>query len=61
MNTNKTHMCVNNLAYVEYGTQLHTRITSLKNFHMRIISISAIMIFYNAEKLPLKELFHERS
>ena len=23
--------------------------------------LSAIMIFYNAEKLPLKELFHERS
>ena len=33
-----------------------TRITRIRNLHMRIIIISAIMIFYDP-----KELSHERS
>ena len=64
MKKNKTHMCVNNLAYVEYGTHLPVLLNFNSNIHELqaletctcALYLSAITIFYDA-----KELSHERS
>ena len=57
-------MCVNNLAYVEYGTLLPVLLNFYSNTHELqalesctcALYLSAITIFYDA-----KELSHERS
>ena len=41
---NKTHMCVNNLLYVEYGHELQALGTCTYALYL-----SAIMIFYDAK------------
>ena len=48
------HMWNTERIYQFHWILTQTQITSIRNLHMHIISISAIMIFYDSKGLPLK-------